>query len=233
MEKVYAYTRVSTGKQVDGYGLEAQREAILAYAAANGLEVERWFIDEGQSGAKLERPALEELLAADGHARAVIVAKSDRLSRDMTQYYYLRFVLKRKGLDIISVAEDYSAAGAIGPVIEAMISSFAEFERGRIRDRTMAGRLLKAKSGGFVGGKVPFGYQLDRRGDLAIAKDDAKKVKLIFQMRDEGYGFSDIALAVGMPRSTVRTIAANPIYHGVYTYGDISVPRPDLRIVGE
>ncbi len=60
-----AYLRVSTGDQEgdDRYGMPAQREAIESYAKVHGIDVTAWYEDDGISGATLERPGLEQLMA--------------------------------------------------------------------------------------------------------------------------------------------------------------------------
>ena len=67
MKQAIGYCRVSTDGQIgeDKFGLEAQREQIKLYALSNGYEVVDWAVDEGISGATLDRPALNELLYGD------------------------------------------------------------------------------------------------------------------------------------------------------------------------
>ena len=62
------------------------------YAIRSYYEISAWSVDEGISGATLDRPALNELLygeISNPPIEAVIVAKNDRMSRDMEQYFYV------------------------------------------------------------------------------------------------------------------------------------------------
>src|SRR5215203_44467 len=68
------YARVSSDQQAERHTIDSQVEALLARAAADGHEVaaELRFLDDGQSGASLIRPALErlrDLAARGGHRR--------------------------------------------------------------------------------------------------------------------------------------------------------------------
>src|ERR1051326_2796054 len=88
VKSVVAYCRVSTDQQADsGLSIEAQREQLVSFTIASGLELAGLFIDAGISGAKdeTERPGLREALAAitEHRADALVVSKRDRLARDM------------------------------------------------------------------------------------------------------------------------------------------------------
>jgi len=86
--KIIAYIRVSTARQgKSGLGIDAQREAIARFAAAEGLELagEHVEVETGKGTDALDRrPVLREALAQARKAKvAVVVAKLDRLSRDV------------------------------------------------------------------------------------------------------------------------------------------------------
>ncbi|WP_231108822.1 recombinase family protein [Mycobacterium avium] len=80
---MFGYTRVSTDEQVNGYGLDAQRDTIDSQANRRGWTVEH-FADEGVSG-KAIGPQLQEVLQllASGQGDGLVVAKLDRLSRSI------------------------------------------------------------------------------------------------------------------------------------------------------
>ena len=88
MRQIVSYIRVSTGKQgKSGLGIEAQREAIARFAAAEGCEVlsEVVEVETGKGADALDRrPKLAEALARARKSKAsVVVAKLCRLSRDV------------------------------------------------------------------------------------------------------------------------------------------------------
>jgi DNA invertase Pin-like site-specific DNA recombinase len=84
MKPAIGYVRVSTTQQgKSGLGLDAQRATIEAFALANGLTVIEWHQDV-ESGSVDERPALTAALARAKLLQCpVVVAKLDRLSRDV------------------------------------------------------------------------------------------------------------------------------------------------------
>src|SRR5258706_2935539 len=86
MASLISYIRLS--KAGRGLGIEAQRAAILSFAHAEGLEVAQEFVEiETGKGtdALARRPQLRQALAAAKKAKcSIVVAKLDRLSRDVT-----------------------------------------------------------------------------------------------------------------------------------------------------
>ncbi len=232
---VVAYTRVSTDGQVgeDKFGLEAQREMILDYCKQHDMNVVRWFTDEGESGAKL-RPGFDEIVYGDSVSNppyeAVVVAKTDRVARDINIYYYYKMMLLKKDLKLISVAEDFGQMGAFSTMLEAFTMCCAQMERENIMKRTGAGRKVKAAKGGYAGGKAPMGYKVEN-GALVINAAEAEVVRRIFQLREDGATLPGIADALnaegfssrsGKPFSfaTVQGILNNrKTYEGYYRYG--------------
>ena len=107
MKRAVAYCRVSTAGQTgeDKFGIENQRQIIRDYCDKNEIEVVNWYIDEGISGASRRRPALDRLLEGEvtnPPVQYIVVAKADRLARDIQLYYGFRYALSNLGLEIIS-----------------------------------------------------------------------------------------------------------------------------------
>jgi len=97
LKKALGYIRVSTVEQAadDKYGIEVQRKEILSYADEHGYANVDWKVDE-MSGAKDDRPALNEILYGDDVTNppyeAVIVFKNDRLARDTKEMNWAKGV---------------------------------------------------------------------------------------------------------------------------------------------
>ena len=101
--KVAIYARCSTQEQSVALQLEGLRE----YAEARGFEIVSEFTDEGVSGAKTQRPALDRLLA-DAHRRrfeGVLIWKLDRLGRSLSHLIRLVDTLSSLGVDLISLGD--------------------------------------------------------------------------------------------------------------------------------
>lgn len=235
MKQAIGYCRVSTDGQVgeDKFGLSAQKEQIKLYALSNGYEVVDWAIDEGISGATLDRPALDELLygeVGNPPIEAVIVAKNDRMSRSMEQYYYVKYCLKKKNIELKSVSEDFGQMGAFAGIMESLSMFIAEQERINIAKRTSGGRKLKAASGGYSGGRAPYGYRI-KHGQYEIVPGEAEMVRDIFEMLDNGATLVDAAEWLNdtgyktrngkkFYASHIGAIRDNrPLYEGMYKYG--------------
>ena len=231
---VIAYIRVSTDNQCgeDRFGLDVQRSAINEYCAKNDMTVIKWVADEGESGAK-ERPGFDEIVYGDvtnPPFEAVVVAKSDRVARDINIYYYYKMMLRKKDIQLISVTEDFGQFGVFANMLEAFTLCVAEMERENITRRTAGGRKIKAASGGYSGGKAPMGYCV-QNGELIINEEEAKIVRRVFELRDSGtvlLKIVDILNQEGYRTrngsqfvlSTVQSILNNrKTYEGYYHYG--------------
>lgn len=191
------YLRVSTEDQArEGYGLEAQAAATRAYVAAQGWETaEPPYIDAGVSGAKAERPALDQLLrdAEAGQFSRVVVLKLDRLGRSLRNLLALYDALERRGVAVVSVKEAVDTGSSVGRLFRNILASLAEFERETIAERVRGGRLAKARQGGSLGGFVPFGYSRRADGTLEVAPEAAATVRRIFELRSAGMTLQAIA----------------------------------------
>ncbi len=125
-----------------------QLRDLREFAARRGFEIVREYCDEGFSGAKDSRPALNRMLA-DAHAgrfNAVLVWKLDRLGRSLLHLVRLLEEFRRMGVELISFSEGLDFTTTTGKLLFQIISAFAEFERDCIRERVRAGmRNAKAK----------------------------------------------------------------------------------------
>lgn len=235
MKRAVAYCRVSTQGQVgeDKYGIEAQKRDIISYCEKNNIQIDGWYIDAGVSGAKADRPELQRILNGDitnPPVEAVVVAKTDRLSREISQYYYFKFAFRRMNIELISVNEDFGTAGDFAPIYEAMVAAFAQMEREMITNRMSGGRRVKAIKGGYAGGKAPYGYT-SSNGALVVNPAEAAIVREIFRLSDEGKTLvaisSQLAADGRLNRegksfspSTIAYIVKNrKTYEGYYKYG--------------
>lgn len=234
MKNVVAYIRVSTDNQCgdDKFGLDVQRETIQSYCDKNGYNILRWFTDEGESGAK-ERPGFDEIVYGDVNNppyEAVIVAKSDRVARDINIYYYYKMLLVKKDIKLISIAEDFGQFGVFANMLEAFTLCVAEMERENITKRTSGGRKVKASRGGYSGGRPPYGYT-PHNGKLVIVPEEAEIVRFVIESKDNGKTFQTICDTLNREGKTNRSgtkfsistlqviIDNKPLYQGMYRYG--------------
>jgi DNA invertase Pin-like site-specific DNA recombinase len=249
MTKAAGYLRVSGEGQIgeDKYGLAAQREAVEAYAKAEGYEVAEWYVDEAVSGATLDRPELTRLLNdAGGKFAFVLVAKMDRLARDLMAQLWIEKELLRGNVELISVAEPFRGQDPANVLFRQVIGAFAQFERARIAERMAGGRKQKARGGGYAGGGAPIGYTAEKGAKvLALDAEKAETVRRLFELREECPGASLAALA-GMMNAEGLTTAQGAIwrkaqvkrvldrrdfYAGTYTYAGIEAEGKHEAII--
>ena len=249
MTKAAGYLRVSGEGQLgeDRYGLAAQREAIETYAKAEGYEVAEWYVDEAISGATLDRPELTRLLNdAGGKFAFVIVAKMDRIARDLMAQLWIEKELLRGDVELISVAEPFRGQDPANVLFRQIIGAFAQFERARIAERMAGGRKQKARGGGYAGGGAPIGYTAEKGAKvLALDAEKAETVRRVFELADANPGASLEALA-GMLNAEGHTTAQGAIwrkaqvkrvldrrdfYAGTYTYAGIKAEGQHEAII--
>ena len=234
IKNVIAYVRVSTDAQAeeDRYGLDAQKEQITEYCNTHNFNIVKWVADEGESGAKF-RPGFDQIVFGDvtnPPFEAVVVAKSDRVARDVEIYFAYQGLLRRKKIELSSICEDFGQFGAFAGVLKAFTLTCAQMERDNINKRTSAGRQVKSSRGGYSGGRPPYGYKAENH-QLVIVPEEAEAVRDIFRMKADGYTFMEICNYLndkGLKNhkgsdfaiSTVQVILNNKkLYQGYYKYG--------------
>jgi DNA invertase Pin-like site-specific DNA recombinase len=161
--KAIGYLRVSTDKQVEsGLGLDAQREQITACAARLNLPAVTFFTDAGTSGSLgiEDRPALLEAVTALKRGECLLVAKRDRLGRDVVAVAMIERLVSKRGARIVSAAgEGTETDDAAGLLMRRLIDSFAEYERLLIGARTKAALSAKRRRGERISRHAPYGFQ--------------------------------------------------------------------------
>ena len=202
--RAVAYLRVSTEDQA--LGPEAQRAAIEGWAARQGVQVLSWHLDQGVGGATPieDRPGLLAALRdlEDLEAGLVVVAKWDRLARDIMVAAMVERMVERVGARIVSADGVGVGDGPEAALMRAMVQAFAAYERALIRTRTSAAlRALRAK--GQRAGEVPLGYRLAEDGKGLL--EDVGEVEAIDQARNlRAEGLSYRRIAAEMDRRGLR-----------------------------
>jgi len=157
------YLRVSTDEQADsGLGIEAQRASITAAAARLGLHLREVFTDAGVSGSLplADRPALLQAVTALHRGDVLLVAKRDRLGRDLLEVAMIeRLVKKKRARSLSAAGEGTENDEPANIMFRFLIDAFAEYERLMTAARTKAGLAAK-RAKGERAGTLPFGYQL-------------------------------------------------------------------------
>lgn len=135
------YARVSTKEQPLSMQVDALKKV--------GCDV---IHQEIASGAKTERPVLEEIMRNIREDDVLVIWKLDRLGRNLAHLIHLTNKLIEKKVDLISLNDPIDTSTAQGRMIFGIFATLAEFERELIRERTQAG-LQSARARGRKGGR--------------------------------------------------------------------------------
>lgn len=190
--EVVAYLRVSGRLQ----STDTQRAAIERLARARGETIDRWF-EESRSARTIERPVLSELRAAItlGAVRTLYIYRIDRLSRTgIRDTFQLVEEFRSRGVSIITVADGFSMDGVGADVVLAVLAWAAQMERAAIGERIADAHDRVSAAG------LPWGRP--RRVDGPTA------AKIAEEHREEGRSVRELAMAYGVPRSTIGRIVS-------------------------
>jgi DNA invertase Pin-like site-specific DNA recombinase len=155
---VYAYYRVSTGKQ----DYNSQKLGVVEYCNKNGLTINKEVLDDGVSGCvKAKDRNLWKIIKGAKTGDHVIVAELSRLGRSTVDVLETCNTLSKKGVNVYFVKQAMGLdQSPMGKMMTAILSAFAEMERDLIRQRTIEG-LAKAKMSGKHLGR-PYGFTFRR-----------------------------------------------------------------------
>ena len=241
MRKTAVYVRVSTQEQaMEGYSIGEQKERLTAYCKAHDWLVSKVYADGGYSGANLKRPGIQSLMNEIKNFDVVLVYKLDRLSRSQRDTLYLiEEIFLPNRVDFVSMQESFDTSSPFGKAMIGLLAVFAQLEREQIKERTMMGKLARAKSGFYKGGGcVPIGYDY-KDGKLVINPYEAEFVRKMFKWYLEGVSIIEITNRINdifyknniKPLSTVGHILNNAVYVGTIEYGGVVVENAHEAII--
>ncbi len=179
------YARVSSKEQSTG----AQESELREYAKSRGWTLQKVYTDQGVSGVKDSRPALDELMRDCRRRKAdvVVVWKFDRFARSLRQLVTALEEFRRLGIDFVSRTEAIDTSIPSGELVFQIFGAVAQFERALISERVKAG-LAHARSQGKKLGRRPM-RELSA-GDRERMQRDRKERKLSLRELARKYGVS-------------------------------------------
>lgn len=196
MKKAVFYARVSTSLQEEKGTIDSQKNELIRQIKNDGNILVKEYIDNGWSGARLDRPALDELrsdLKTDLFD-AVYFLDSDRIARDVSYQNIIIAELLKYNKDIIIKGKNY-IHNPENKFSLTVLGAVNELEKAKIIERTMRGRREKARKGAVVDNGNMYGYKhikkTDKRdGYYEIHPIQAEIVRFLF----ETYAHSDVSL---------------------------------------
>lgn len=151
--QVAIYARVSTLNQQQEGTIVSQIQLLKQHIQQQNwaLLPEHEYIDDGISGARLDRPALDRLrdCAQRSEFDAVVILALDRLAREYAHQWLLVEEFDKLNTQLIFLQNPFGATPQ-GKLLTQMQGMIAEYERAQIVERTRRGRLEKARRGEFI-----------------------------------------------------------------------------------
>lgn len=166
-----------------------QTREMSEFAGRRGWQLVESYIDEGFSGSKSSRPALDRLMA-DAHRRkfdVVIVWKFDRFARSVSHLLRALETFSSLGIAFVSLSESLDTSTPAGKMVFTVLAAVAELERSLIAERVRAG-LRNARAKG------------KRLGRPRVAVDAAR----ITSLRAQGWSWREIVAETGISKGSAQ-----------------------------
>lgn len=226
--KVIIYCRVSTKEQAEqGYSLEAQEKDCRKFASDNSYEVDRVFVERGESAKTQNRTELQKLIkyAVENKKKlsGLVIWKYDRLARNLSDQMELVKNFSALQIRVLSVTENNEDT-SVGKLMRNIIGSFAQYENDVKSERTRKGMLEAIRQGRWCW-PAPIGYKYSRDSlnkPLLIPTDNSRLIKRAFELFNSGhYRQTDLANMLqseGLKQATktqVNKILRNCLYAGL------------------
>ncbi|MGH8300564.1 MAG: recombinase family protein [Steroidobacteraceae bacterium] len=247
--RVGLYARVSTERQTERGTVGSQLEALRAAATAERHEVIEEFVDDGYSGARLDRPALDRLrdAAEAGVLEGVLCLCVDRLARAYAYQVLILEELERFGVSVHFLEGPAPSDDPQATLLIQMQGVIAEYEKAKIAERYRRGKLYRARAGEIPFWKCSYGHRRvvdpdSGRSRIEIYEPEAEVVREIFYAYVErGLSVRKIAFWLlergiqspsGKPQwgtSTLDRLLRNEAYIGTVYYNRYERTQGDNR----
>jgi len=196
--KAAIYSRKSkfTGK---GESIENQVQMCKDYAQnqLRDKNITEFLVyeDEGFSGGNTNRPKFQELVkdAKNNKFDVLICYRLDRISRNVADFSSTLELLQDNNISFVSIKEQFDTSTPMGKAMVYIASVFAQLERETIAERVRDNMLELAKSGRWLGGQTPLGFESEKiifmdheykervMYKLSPVDNELKLVKLIYE----------------------------------------------------
>lgn len=223
------YARYSSDNQRDE-SIDAQIRAIEEYAKRNDITIVKIYADKAKSATSDKRPEFQQMIqdSALGIFNAVIVHKLDRFSRDKYDSVSYKRRLKKNGIRLISVTEQFDDSPE-SIILESLLEGMAEYYSKNLAREVMKGMKETAYQCKHTGGLAPLGYDVGPDKKYIINEEEAAIVRVIFDMYISGHGYGSIIsylnsngqktkLGNSFGKNSLHDIIANEKYSGTYIF---------------
>jgi len=228
MNNAIVYVRVSTKEQAEqGFSLEGQEKECGKFAYNNGYEVDKVFVERGESAKTQDRTELQHLIkyAVENKKKLsfLIVWKLDRLTRNLLDQMELVNKFSSFGIRVLSATEN-NDQNSSGRLMRNIIGSFAQYENDLKSERTKNGMMQAVKQGRWCW-RAPVGYKNnrdDRNRPIIIPSDKSRFIVEAFELGESGlYKQTEILEKLKnkgfkeLTKNRLNRILRNPLYAGL------------------
>lgn len=228
MASVIGYIWINPQESGDASKIDAQRETLKAYCAANGLNLEDVKVEAGTPGAALDRPVMRQLVTGD--RLSVIVTSLNSLGRRFHDVATVLSEFSHKEIRLISVEESVDTGRPEGMQLLKVLVKIPQVAGWIRAPKEVPGNkvFVRAREVLHNGGTCPYGYTLDEGSNQFVVNTiEAQVVQRIFRERAAGRSLRQIANdltrdGIATKRggrwqaNTVKTILENIFYTGDY-----------------
>ena len=178
---IYSRKSKFTGK---GESIENQvemcRQFIGLHYGKDAALAAKVYEDEGFSGGNLDRPKFKEMMEATckSHIDGIVVYRLDRISRNIGDFANLIQDFGDRGIEFISISEQFNTNSPIGRAMMYIASIFSQLERETIAERIRDNMHELAKTGRWLGGVTPTGYESEGVTSVTIDGKTKKAYRL-------------------------------------------------------
>ena len=178
---IYSRKSKFTGKgESIGNQIELCKQYIITHYGESFADSALIFEDEGFSGGNLERPQFQQMMkeAKKKKISAIVCYRLDRISRNIGDFANLIGELNHLEISFISIKEQFDTSSPMGRAMMYIASVFSQLERETIAERIRDNMHELSKSGRWLGGNTPTGYQSERVTSVTIDGKQKKAYKL-------------------------------------------------------
>jgi DNA invertase Pin-like site-specific DNA recombinase len=238
------YARFSSFGQREE-SIEGQLKICHNFAKEKGLTVISEYIDRATTATNDNRANFQQMIydSEKGLFDTVIVYQFDRFARNRTDSAIYKSKLKKCGVRVVSATE-VIADDPSGIMMEGILETFAEYQSADMARKIKRGQQVNAEKCAYNGGRVPFGYKINKEKHFEVDEDTAPLVRRIFEMYAEGREIKSIteelnSLGIKTQQgkafspNSLQKILRNKRYTGSYIYGEIEVVGGIPKIISE
>lgn len=223
------YARFSSSNQREE-SIDAQVRAVKEYAAKNNIKINKIYTDRAKSATTSDRPAFLDMIndSQKDLFDFVIVHKLDRFARNRYDSAVYKRKLRENGVEILSALENLDGSPE-SIILESVLEGYNEFYSANLRREVKKGMKENALNCKHNGGIAPLGFDVAEDKTYIINEEQAKSVRLIFEMYANGHGYSEIIDELkkrgfktqtggNFSRPSLHDILVNEKYRGVYIF---------------